>query len=207
MTAWVFFFSGVVFGLSGGLTPGPLLVLVISETLRHGRGAGIRVGLAPLLTDFPIILAAWLVLTRLQDSRPVLGVIALAGSAYLAYLGWESVRYRGTDRATQPLKQNPWIKGVTANLLNPSPYLFWFTVGVPTLIKAASHAWHPAVLFTASFYICLVGAKLALAFATDRSRAVLRSHYFVWIIRGLGIFLWLFALRFLGEGFKYFGLL
>ena len=28
--------SGAVFGLSGGLTPGPLLTLVISETLKHG---------------------------------------------------------------------------------------------------------------------------------------------------------------------------
>ena len=52
-----FLFAGLVLGLSGGLVPGPLLTLVASETLRHGAAAGIRVALAPLLTDAPIILA------------------------------------------------------------------------------------------------------------------------------------------------------
>ncbi len=48
-------------GLSGGLTPGPLLTLVVSETLKYGTQAGIKVSLAPLLTDTPIILAVlWL---------------------------------------------------------------------------------------------------------------------------------------------------
>lgn len=52
-----FLLSGILLGLSGGLAPGPLLTLVASETLRHGARAGVRVALAPLLTDLPIVLA------------------------------------------------------------------------------------------------------------------------------------------------------
>ena len=33
--------AGALFGLSGGLSPGPLLMLVISETLKYGIGSGI----------------------------------------------------------------------------------------------------------------------------------------------------------------------
>lgn len=207
MTIGYFLFSGIIFGLSGGLTPGPLMVLVISETLRQGRGAGMKVGLAPLLTDFPIILIAWLVLTRLQNSQPVLGAIALVGSVYLGYLGWENVRYRQQASVARPLIGNPWLKGVLANLLNPSPYLFWFTIGVPLLLKASTRSWAHTALFALSFFSCLVGAKIAIALITDQSQQLLRSRFFTWMVRGLGVFLWVFALVFLAEGLKYFNLL
>lgn len=42
---------GTVLGLSAGFAPGPLLALVISETLRHGIPAGVRVALAPIIVS------------------------------------------------------------------------------------------------------------------------------------------------------------
>ncbi|MDS4041493.1 MAG: hypothetical protein RKP20_09980, partial [Candidatus Competibacter sp.] len=36
-----FLSAGLLLGLSGGLSPGPLLALVASETLHHGVRAGI----------------------------------------------------------------------------------------------------------------------------------------------------------------------
>ncbi|MDY6953588.1 MAG: LysE family translocator, partial [Thermodesulfobacteriota bacterium] len=47
---------GIVLGLSAGFAPGPLLALVISQTLRHNAVEGLKVALAPLVTDLPIIL-------------------------------------------------------------------------------------------------------------------------------------------------------
>ena len=60
-----FLLSGILLGLSGGLTPGPLLTLVVSETLCHDIEAGIKVALAPLITDTPIVLVTVYVLNRL----------------------------------------------------------------------------------------------------------------------------------------------
>ncbi len=57
-------FSGVVFGLSGGLSPGPLLTLVVSETLKHGIKEGVKVSIAPLITDPPIVIAAIFIVSR-----------------------------------------------------------------------------------------------------------------------------------------------
>ena len=68
---------GVVFGLAAGLMPGPLLALVIQQTLRHGPGEGIKVAAAPLLTDLPIVAAALFALDRLVDADGVLGAISL----------------------------------------------------------------------------------------------------------------------------------
>ncbi len=40
--------SGLVFGLSGGLTPGPLLALIITQSLRYGPREGIRIAIAKI---------------------------------------------------------------------------------------------------------------------------------------------------------------
>ena len=60
--------SGAVFGLAAGLMPGPLLALVIQQTLRHGPTEGIKVAAAPLLTDLPIVAAALFAVNRVADA-------------------------------------------------------------------------------------------------------------------------------------------
>ena len=67
---------GATLGLSAGISPGPLLTLVISESLKHGPGGGIKVALSPLITDLPIILASLLILARLGKSPAAVGIIA-----------------------------------------------------------------------------------------------------------------------------------
>ena len=56
---------------------GPLLVLVISETLRHGFRVGIMVAITPLLTDFPVMVVAILLLNQLTHFDLLLGGISL----------------------------------------------------------------------------------------------------------------------------------
>ena len=47
--------KGLVLGFAAGVLPGPMLGLVIRETLQHGRRAGYSVAMAPLITDAPTI--------------------------------------------------------------------------------------------------------------------------------------------------------
>ena len=48
--------TGIILGLMAGISPGPLLALVISETLKHGKKEGIKIALTPFITDLPAIL-------------------------------------------------------------------------------------------------------------------------------------------------------
>ena len=89
---WSAIGAGTVFGLSGGFSPGPLLVLVISETLRHGLRVGIMVAITPLLTDFPVMLVAILLLNQLTHFDLLLGGISLAGAIFLLRIGWLSLK-------------------------------------------------------------------------------------------------------------------
>lgn len=202
-----FLFSGVVFGLSAGLSPGPLLTLVISETLRHGVKEGVKVSVAPLLTDLPIVLVTLLLLSRLSNMFHVLGVISLLGCGFLTYLGYESVTFRGVDVEVEKESPRSVRKGVIANFLNPSPYMFWFTIGAPLVLKARMVGILPAALFILAFYLFLVGSKVLVAVVVGKSRFFLRSRNYVYTIRLLGVILLVFALIFLRESLKFFGVL
>lgn len=199
---WQYLISGTVFGLSAGFSPGPLTALVISETLKHNAAEGAKIAMAPLITDLPIIVAGVWAVSLAAGASWALGLIALVGGGYLARLGWESLRFRGVSGETETVPPRSFRRGVIANLLNPNPYLFWGTVGGPLLAQALTHSPAAAALFLVPFYGLLVGVKVGIAGVVGRSRRFLKSRVYVWINRGLGMVLWVFAALFLWEGIQ-----
>ncbi len=195
--------ASAVFGLSAGLTPGPLLALVISETLARGRSAGLAVAASPLLTDGPIIALAIFLLGRVENSEPALGVVSLAGGALLISYGIAGLRGAPVDLDGAGANTSVWrslTKGAAANLLNPGPYLFWLTIGAPMLLKAAKYGWLVAAAFLVVFYLGLVGSKALLAVFVARSRNVLRGRTYLWANRTLAVVLLVYAAFFIRDG-------
>ena len=204
MPEFTFLISGIVFGLSSGLIPGPLLTLVITETLKHGIREGIKISIVPLLSDLPIVLVTILILTRLSDIRPALGIISILGTIFLFYLAIESLSFRGSEIDAEAKPQSV-KKGVITNLLNPNPYIFWLSIGAPTVVKSMDIGLLSASLFIFFFYFSLVGSKIIVAFVTGRSRHFLKSGNFIYTIRALGLVLLIFAALFLKNALGYFG--
>jgi threonine/homoserine/homoserine lactone efflux protein len=195
---------GLALGLSAGISPGPLLTLVMTQTLKHGVREGVKVSLAPLATDLPIIIVALFILDRLTTLDPVLGAISLFGAGYLIYLGYESVMFKGDMPADQAEAPHSIRKGIVANFLNPSPYMFWFSIGGPLMLKAFKVGPFAAALFIVPFYLLLVGAKCGVALVAGRSRHFLKSRYYVYTVRVLGLVLCLFGLMFVKDALVYF---
>ena len=198
------FTTGIVFGLSAGLTPGPLMTLVITETLKQGIPAGIRIAVAPLITDPFIIAGSLLLLATFAHAMAFIGVVALLGGLFVARMGYENITFSGFDASTT--SQTSQLRtGVVANLLNPNPYLFWLTVGGPLILKGSRSSLLSAALFLTLFYGCLVGSKILVAAAVGHSRQFLQSKTYIGIIRSLGILLGIFAWFFFKEGLRYLG--
>ncbi len=190
-------------GLAAGLSPGPLLAMVVTQTLRHGPSEGVKTAFAPLVSDLPIVLAATLLLAKVADRGPVLGLISLAGAVFLAYLAVEGLRAAGLEvEAAGTRTPRSLVRGTLANLLNPQPYLFWLTVGAPTVLGGLERGWLPPALFVGSFYLCLVGSKVALALLAGRSRALLTGRAYLYVLRVLGVLLLLFAAGLLVEAVR-----
>ncbi|HPG41654.1 MAG TPA: LysE family transporter [bacterium] len=196
--------KGIVLGISAGFSPGPLSALVIKETLQHNTRAGMLVGLAPLVTDAPIVLLSYFVLAHLTGISWLLGGIAFVGALFLGYLGYESITIKPLVVETGKTRANSLLRGVLANFLSPNPYLFWLTVGSPLMITALqSNAWNlPA--FLAGFYMCLISCKLLMAYLTGKSKAFITGRAFLVINRIMGILLFILAALFVRDGVRFF---
>lgn len=181
------------------------MTLVISETLKHHAGEGVKVALSPLVTDFPIILLTFFVLNSLSDMLPLLGGISILGGFFILYLAYESLRFSGAELAQSSGPPRSLAKGVIANLLNPNPYLFWLSIGGPLMMKSAQEGLLKPGLYLISFYCCLVGSKIAVALAVGKSKGFLKSGVYIYAIRGLGFVLVGFAILFLKNGLKNLG--
>jgi threonine/homoserine/homoserine lactone efflux protein len=201
-----YLFSGTVFGLSAGLAPGPLFTLVIAETLRGGLKSGIRVAFAPLITDLPIVCLSLFIISRLTHFSIVLGIISLFGSVFVAYLGYESLFLKLEEVSDGEVETQSLKKAIITNFLNPHPYLFWLTVGSPMVVKAFSIHILGAVAFVVSFYVLLVGSKVALAVFVNRSRSLLFGNAYVYTMKLLGALLFVFAVILLRDGLVFLGL-
>ncbi len=198
--------EGMVLGLAAGIAPGPLLTLVISESLAHGRGQGIKVALSPLFTDAPVILLCVLILHQLGRLDFILGLLSITGAGYLVFLGIENIRFRKTAPASGPAPVHSLRKGIITNLLNPHPYLFWITVGTPLLVAAAGAHWLGVLFFLAGFYVAIVGVKITIALLAAGTRIFLSGNTYVYIVRIMGLVLLVFSLLLVKEGLEKLGI-
>jgi threonine/homoserine/homoserine lactone efflux protein len=178
---------GLSMGLSAGVSPGPLLALVITASLRSGLAGGLRVALAPVVTDLPIVTLAVLLAGYL--SPEALRWVGTVGAIVVVWLGIETLRAARhaelpqvtTERANP---QRELWRGVVVNLLNPHPYLFWGTIGAPALVKGWRESpWH-AVVFVLAFYALLLGSKVVVAWVVSRQAGALSL---VWYRRVLAV--------------------
>ena len=202
-----YLFSGTILGLSAGLAPGPLLTLVLIETLQHDWRAGVKVACAPLLTDLPIICVALFVLAQLSQVNTVLGVISLAGALLLLSMAYKSLRSSQISLGLENKPARSLSKGVFVNFLSPHPYLFWLTIGGPLVMKAWAQSYLSALAFIGAFYFFLIGAKISLALLAGRSKILLAGRLYLFVMRFLGLLLGLLALTLLRDALRFFVLI
>jgi threonine/homoserine/homoserine lactone efflux protein len=202
-----FLTTGTILGLSAGFAPGPLLALVVSETLQHDMKAGVKVALAPILTDLPIIIFTLFILAKLSRFHHILGIISIIGACFLLYLGIKNIQTKGVQVNISTSAPKSLQKGILVNALSPHPYLFWFSVGGPTTIKAMSVSLSAALFFIGSFYMLLVGSKIFLAVLVGKSRSFLQGNTYVLTMRLLGVVLIILAGILFRDGFQLFNIL
>lgn len=167
-------FTGLSIGLAAGISPGPLQTLVVTSTLSRGFGAGVRVGIAPLISDTPIVGLSLVAVAAIPDRA--VRLLAIGGGVLVLAMGlWELLSARSAEAETDagPTKGiGDLMRGGLVNLISPHPWLFWVTAGAPLLVTAWRANPAKAVAFLAGFYVTLLGSKIALAgvVAVGRSR-------------------------------------
>ena len=181
---------GLTLGLSAGITPGPLLTLVITASLRRGLAGGLLVALAPFVSDAPIIALSLLLLDRLPPWA--MTAVTVVGGLVVIALGVDALR--AAHRAELPGQAdageaagNELWKGTLVNLLNPHPYIFWATVGGPTLLAGWQERPAYGAAFLGGFYVLLVGSEVVIAWLVARRSQALSPRGYRIVLTILGV--------------------
>lgn len=191
-------FNTFVLGVVAGISPGPLTALVISESINHGRKAGYVIAAVPLLTDLPIITFSIYLLQAVEGVDSLLAVVSLAGAMFLLYLAY-NIYFSELSFNRAEVPGSTWIKGIITNYLNPYPYIFWLTVGAPTIVFFGFDNFASVVFYILSFYFGLVGSKMFIVELTVRSKSILTIKSMRILNKLLAIILIVFAIEFIVE--------
>lgn len=170
--------TGLALGAAAGIGPGPLLVLVITVTLRSGVRAGLLTAAVPVLTDALVVVLALTVLQQVPQ-RP-LAALGVVGAALVVLIGVSTIRDARTAqlRAGELVPESAWVtvrRAYAVNIVSPHPWVAWLTVLGPLAVSYGRDATLTGVLFVGAFYVAIVGAKAVLAVLVGLGRRRLRD--------------------------------
>ncbi|SEN45121.1 Threonine/homoserine/homoserine lactone efflux protein [Pseudomonas sp. ok272] len=121
--------------------PGPAILYMTSQTLAHGRRAGLKAALGIHLGCYAHIAAATFGLSALLHAAPMaFDVIRLAGAGYLIWLGGSMiVKSRHAADADPEHKPGVLRDSVVVEVLNPKTALFFLTF-LPQFVDVTASA-------------------------------------------------------------------
>lgn len=172
--------TGLGIGLAAGVSPGPLLVLVVTSALRGGLRAGLAAAAAPLISDLVVVTVVLLVLRELNSSvlgwLGVLGGLAIIGVGVQTFREGRTARLRVESDSGDTALRRALGQAVLVNLISPHPWISWITALGPLTISAWRADPAAGVAVVVGFYLTLVGAKAALAAVVVRGRGRLSEN-------------------------------
>jgi threonine/homoserine/homoserine lactone efflux protein len=191
MTHTLLLFSLVAF--IGIATPGPTVLLALSNGSKLGVRASLPGMFGAVLSDFVLIAAVAVGLgALLAASEALFAIVKWVGVAYLAYLGMRMLRSRGalalpTDEDQPPAvtRRAVFLRSFLVAVTNPKGYLF-FTAFLPQFIVPTEPEWPQYAALALTF--ASIDFLVMLGYATAGARAIrlLRARGALWLDRVCG---------------------
>lgn len=184
-------FAGVAF--IGIATPGPTMLLALTNGSRYGVRASLAGMAGAVLSDFVLIAAVALGLgALLAASEFWFSVVKWLGVAYLAYLGVRLLASKGSfdaaafeaaaaDASHGRLFGRSFLVAVT----NPKGYLF-FSAFLPQFVSASAPQWPQYATLAGTFAAIDLVMMAAYAAAGARAIRLLRGRAVRWLDRCCG---------------------
>jgi homoserine/homoserine lactone efflux protein len=173
-------FLFIVTGLLLDLTPGPAVLLVISQGIRRGFPSASR-GAAGILTGNAIYfaLSAAGLGALLLTSKRIFDVLQIAGAVYLAVLGLKMLirpgRIANVAVDQKEVGAGSFVQGLVTQLSNPKAIVF-FTALLPQFVDPTRNVAMQFVILGVVSIVCELPVLLMYGWAADRGRARVGKH-------------------------------
>ncbi len=176
-------------------TPGPTMLLALSNGSRMGVKAALPGMLGAVLSDFLLIAAVALGLgALLAASEFWFSVVKWVGVAYLAYLGVRMLRSTGTlalpadgeaQVAGEPTRRAIFLRSFLVAVTNPKGYLF-VSAFLPQFINPVEPQWPQYVALAITF--AAIDFLMMFSYAAAGAQAIrrLRANGVLWLDRVCG---------------------
>lgn len=195
--------AGAVLGLTEGVKPGPLLTMVIKETLTGGFWAGVRTAAAPIFTDGPLIVVSFLAAGVFAENSFLLAVISLVGAIFLTKMGVECLASEPPSfEMVKEKSSGSFRRGILTNLFNPNVYIFWVLIGGPFMAPYAEIEPMAPVAYALSFLLTIITVKSGVAWFFYRNRGNLSERGYKAVLGVCGVAMFIFACTFLWRAYS-----
>lgn len=155
-----FLTQGIIFGLYAAFLPGPMQAFLLSQIIRTGWKRTIPLAFIPLASDGPVMITLFFLISQLPIWFTHL--LRIVGGIFILYLAWDAFQTGRKKVELTPettpttFHQTSFLKGVTMNLLNPNVYIFWATIGVPTILTGWKTSPWLGIYFALGFYATMI---------------------------------------------------
>jgi threonine/homoserine/homoserine lactone efflux protein len=154
-----------------------------------------------MITDGPIILAAMVLFSQFKDVTPLVATLSLVGGLYLMWLASKILRIQDIRLSERLPRTSSLALAIKVNFLNPSPYLFWFTVGGSYIMLGSAVE---ATVFVVVAIGTLVMSKILVAAVAAMCRPLLDSRAYLFVMKALAVALAVFGALSVSKAYKLF---
>jgi len=198
-------------GFALGAAPGPVQLLILSETAKRGLEGGLRVMLGANLTLLGILVILALGFASLEPGPDVIRTLQAVGGSFLVWIGLVELRsIRDEARSTVDApsqgavaRLGPTTKGVAAVLLNPGAWIFFATTASALMADATSDGGTGAALAAAvAMAVGVSCSDLTFTILGSGGRRLFGERGLRWIRLGLAALLVAIGVAFVTQAIR-----
>jgi threonine/homoserine/homoserine lactone efflux protein len=188
---WVLFATVAGAHALGVASPGPDFAVVVRQTLRAGRRAGVATALGigsgiVFHVSYSLFGLSWL----LMRWPGLMNVLRLGGAALLFYLGVSALWPRAAAATAVVSQATPlgrsYVVGLATNLLNAKAMLFFVALSSAVITQATPYSWRLLL----GGWLCVATAAWFSLLALTLGHGALRAQLLrigPWLDRGMGV--------------------
>jgi|Deesub1362A_J573_1020465.scaffolds.fasta_scaffold00094_43 threonine/homoserine/homoserine lactone efflux protein len=192
----------VVVSLSGVLAPGPVLTVTIAKGHKD-KNAGAWVAAGHGIVEIPLILLIYLGFSNYLTSTLFLRAIGIIGGLLLVYMGISLIKVRGNpEYSERDVSYGPVLGGILATGSNPYFILWWATVGLTLISRAATFGFIGFAVFAVVHWLCDLAWDWFVSFSVFKSRKLWTRKVHAIVFSACGLLLCWFGVGFIIGGIR-----